>query len=183
MPSGTERMNNESQRTGEFLRLLGIHEERTKAFVFSLVPNWTDAQDIAQDVRLRLWEQFDTYDPSKDFGAWARTIAFYQVLAYRKRLRGRQVQLGQESLELVAATFNASVDHFEARGNALQRCLARLATAKRRILLRCYTGRETIRQVAESLGRSFETVRKSVFRTRTQLASCIKRELGAEEQP
>lgn len=182
MSSGTSPTNNDSHRTGEFLRLLGVHEERTKAFVFSLVPNWADAQDIAQEVRLRLWEQFDAYDPTKDFGAWARTIAFYQVLAYRKRLRGRQAQLGQESLELVAVTFTAGVEHFEARGNALQRCLQKLATAKRQILLRCYAGHESVRQVAESLGRSFEAVRKSVFRTRTQLASCVEQELKGEEQ-
>jgi RNA polymerase sigma-70 factor, ECF subfamily len=183
MSSSDSRNNNDSHRTSEFLCLLGVHEERTKAYIFSMVPNWADAQDIAQDVRLRLWEQFDDYDPAKDFGAWARTIAFYQVLAYRKRLRGRQVQLGQESLELVAATFDAGVKHFEARGSALQRCLQKLAAAKRRILLRCYTGHETIRQVAESLGRSFEAVRKSVFRSRAQLAACVERELKGEEQP
>jgi RNA polymerase sigma-70 factor, ECF subfamily len=174
-------MNSNTHRTNEFLRLLGVHEERTRAFVFSMVPNWADAQDIAQEVRLRLWEQFDAYNPSKDFGAWARTIAYYRVLAYRKRSRGRQAQLSQESLDLVAATFTTGVEHFETRGNVLRRCLQKLATAKRQILLRCYTRDETIRQVADSLGRSFDAVRKSVFRTRTQLASCVERELKREE--
>lgn len=175
------KMNDATQRTGEFLRLLGVHEERTKAFVFSMVPNWADAQDIAQEVRLRLWEQFDAYDSSKDFGAWSRTIAYYQVLAYRKRSQKRYVQLGPEFLELVAETFNAGVEQFEARGSALQRCMEKLTAVKRRLLLRCYGGGETIRQVADSLGRSFEAVRKSVFRTRSQLASCVEQELKREE--
>jgi RNA polymerase sigma-70 factor (ECF subfamily) len=176
-------MTNNSQHTHEFLRLLGIQEDRTKAFIFSLVPNWADAQDIVQEVRLRLWEQFDNYDPSKDFGAWARTIAYYQVLAYRKRSRGSQMLLSEESLELVATVFNQGVDHFEMRLNALQRCLNKLTIVKRKILLRCYNGQETVRQVAESLGQSFDAVRKSVFRTRTQLATCVKRELNSEDLP
>jgi RNA polymerase sigma-70 factor, ECF subfamily len=172
-----------SRRTTEFLRLLGVHEDRIKGLIFSLVPNWADAQDIAQEVRLRLWEQFDAYDPAKDFGAWARTIAYYHVLAYRKRQHGRQVQLGAEVLEQVAAAFNAQIDEFEARGSALQRCLQKLTAAKRRLLLRCYSGCETIRQVAESLGRSFDAVRKSIFRTRGQLAACIRQELQRKEEP
>ena len=183
MSSGTPPSHDAADRTGEFLRLLGRHEERTKAFIFSLVPNWADAQDIAQEVRLRLWEQFDAYDPAKEFGGWARTIAYYQVLAYRKRLHTRQVHLSAEFLETVAAAFNADVDQFEARGSALQRCLDKLTAAKRRLLLRCYSGRETIRQVAESLGRSFDAVRKSVFRTRNQLAACVRQELRGEEEP
>jgi len=181
MSSETPKTNDASQRTGEFLRLLGVHEERTKAFVFSMVPNWADAQDIAQDVRLRLWEQFDSYDPAKDFGAWSRTIAYYQVLAYRKKSQKHTVQLGPEVLELVAEAFNAGVEQFEARGSALQRCMEKLSSVKRQLLLRCYGGRETIRQVAESLGRSFDAVRKSVFRTRSQLASCVEQELKQEE--
>jgi RNA polymerase sigma-70 factor (ECF subfamily) len=170
-----------AQRTDEFLRLLGQHEERTNAFVFSLVPNWADAQDIAQDVRLRLWEQFDAYDPTKDFGAWARAIAYYLAMAHRKRLKGAHVQIGQESLELVAATFNDTVEQFEKRGNLLQRCLEKLQAAKRRLLLRCYSGRESIREVAESLGRSYDAVRKTVFRTRQQLTDCVRQELRGED--
>ena len=53
----------------EFLRLLGEHERRLRGFILALVPHWADADDIAQEVRLRLWEQFDDYDPAKDFGA------------------------------------------------------------------------------------------------------------------
>jgi RNA polymerase sigma-70 factor (ECF subfamily) len=172
---------NDSERTKEFLRLLGSHEERTNAYIFSLVPHWADAQDIIQEVRIRLWEQFDHYDATKDFGVWARTIAYYQVLAYRKTSSRCREQLGLESLELVAKTFDTNVRRFELRSSVMRKCIQKLTAAKRRILLRCYSGHETIRQVAESLGRSFETVRKSVFRTRNQLATCIRQELKDEE--
>jgi RNA polymerase sigma-70 factor, ECF subfamily len=181
--TGNPRASSDSERTAEFLRLLGVHEERINALVFSLVPNWADAQDIAQDVRLRLWEQFDAYDRTKDFGAWARVIAYYQVLAYRKRLRGRHLHFGDEFLQLVAATFDAGIDQFEARSRAMQKCISKLSAVKRRLLLRCYSGRETVRQVADSLGRSFEALRKSVLRTRRQLAACIQRELKSQDEP
>ena len=56
-------------------RLLAQYEPRLRGFILTLCPNWADAEDIAQEVKLRLWEQFDEYDPARDFGAWACTIA------------------------------------------------------------------------------------------------------------
>ena len=55
------------ERTQQYLTLLGQHEGRLLGFILSLVPNWADADDIAQEVRIRLWKQFDGYDPAKDF--------------------------------------------------------------------------------------------------------------------
>ena len=60
---------NDDARTREYLRLLSQYEPRLRGFILTLCPNWADAEDIAQEVKLRLWEQFDEYDPAQDFGA------------------------------------------------------------------------------------------------------------------
>ena len=172
-----------SDRTDQFLRLLGVHEQRTKAFIFSMVPRWADADDIAQEVRLKLWQQFDQYDPSKDFGAWARTIAHYHVLAYRKKSQRQHAQLSPEMIERVAETFDAGAERLEARSRWLHKCLQKLTEAKRRLLLQCYSGSQTIRQIAQGLGRSFDAVRKSVLRSRQQLAKCVDEEMRREDGP
>ncbi len=182
MASSESHERRTDDRTEQFLRLLSAHEERTKAFIYSLLPNWADAEDIAQEVRLKLWEQFDRYDPSKDFGAWSRTIAHFHVLAFRKRAR-RRPQLSPESIDLVAETFNAETERLEARASVLQKCIEILTETQRGLLLRCYRGGETIRQVAERIGRSYEAVRKSVLRTRQDLAKCVERELKREDAP
>lgn len=57
-----------NQRTSEFLDLLGQHERRLQSFVVALVPHLADADEIVQQTRLRLWEQFDQYDRARDFG-------------------------------------------------------------------------------------------------------------------
>lgn len=154
-----------------------------QAFIFSLLCNWNDAEDIAQEVRLKLWEQFDQYDPCKDFGVWARTIAYYHVLAFRKRSRRQPMLLSQASLDQVAETFDVDLERLELRTRLLQKCIDKLTESKRRLLLRCYRGRETIRQIAEHMGRSFDMVYKSISRTRSELAKCIERELKREDGP
>jgi RNA polymerase sigma-70 factor, ECF subfamily len=183
MSSADSSKRREFDRTDQFLRLLSAHEEHMKAFIFSLLPNWADTEDLAQEVRLKLWEQFDEYDRSKDFGAWSRTIAYYRVLAFRKKSRSRHLQFSQALIDQVAETFNAEAQRLEIRARKLQKCVDKLAESKRQLLLWCYRGHETIRQVAERVGRSFDAVRKSVLRTRHELARCVERELEREDVP
>ena len=61
-------------RVKEFVRLLGAHEQGLSGYIISLVPNWADADEIAQETKLRLWEQFEQFDRTKDFGTWARRL-------------------------------------------------------------------------------------------------------------
>ncbi len=75
------------RRTAEFVQLLKQHDRRVSAYVYSLVLDWNDAEDIVQETSVRLWEQFDEYRVDEDFGAWACTIARYMVMAYRKRVQ------------------------------------------------------------------------------------------------
>ena len=62
-------------KTEQFLELLGACERSLFAYVYALAPNWQDAEEIMQRVRIRIWQQFDQYDEAKSFDAWARAIA------------------------------------------------------------------------------------------------------------
>jgi RNA polymerase sigma-70 factor, ECF subfamily len=162
------------ERTREFLRLLGQHERRLLGFILALVPHWADADDIAQEVKIRLWEQFDQYDSSKDFGAWARTIAHYQILTYRgKKSRYREL-FCDEFVELVAKETNAVSAELETGQQALADCFEKLPETKRELLLLYYSGRRTTREIAAKQGRSFDATRQSILRARLSLSDCVE---------
>ena len=61
--------------TEQFMRLLAAHERQLTAFVLALIPHWADADEIVQETKIRLWQQFDQYRPDESFGAWACAIA------------------------------------------------------------------------------------------------------------
>jgi len=44
--------------------LLAKNERRLSQYVLALVPNWADADDLIQQTKVRLWEQFGQYDKS-----------------------------------------------------------------------------------------------------------------------
>jgi RNA polymerase sigma-70 factor, ECF subfamily len=173
---------NSDDRTRQYLRLLAQHERRLRGFILALVPNWADAEDIAQEVKIRLWEQFDNYDPAKDFGAWACTIAHYQVLTYREKQSRRRHVISAKSLELVAQHVTAMSDRLEAGQRALADCFEKLPESKRDLLMRYYSGRHTMREVAAELGQTFDATRHAILRTRIALRECVEDSLHEEDR-
>jgi RNA polymerase sigma-70 factor (ECF subfamily) len=177
-----ESLPDNDARTREYLRLLAQQGPRLRGFILSLVPNWADAEDIAQEVKLRLWEQFDNYDPAKDFGAWACTIARYQVLTYREKQPPCRQLISLEALELVARDSAAMAEVLEAARRALADCFEKLPEAKRKLLMTYYSGRHTMRELAAELGQTFDVTRHTIVRTRVALKKCVEKTLHQEDR-
>jgi len=171
------------QRTPEYLRLLGRHERRLRGFILSLVPNWADADDIAQEVRIRLWEQFESYDPTKDFGAWARTIAYYQILTHREKQARHRHLVSSQFVDAIAEEIATLSEELDAEQQALADCFEKLPETKRDLLLRYYSGQRTTREIAAELGRSFDATRQAILRARITLSDCVEETLHMEDGP
>jgi RNA polymerase sigma-70 factor (ECF subfamily) len=169
-------------RALEFVRLLGEHERPLCVYVLALVPHWTDADEIVQKTRIRLWEQFSEYQPDKDFGAWARTIAFYQVQTYRKEKKRYVVRFSEKLSEAISAEAAHVPVLVAERRDALLYCLKKLDRAKRRLIVKYYAGSETMHELAKRLGRTYASLRKAVYRTQITLSECVESRLHGGPQ-
>jgi RNA polymerase sigma-70 factor (ECF subfamily) len=183
MANNNDEQPDPDARAREFVRLLGLHEQELVSYIVSLVPNWADADEIAQETRLRLWEQFDCYDPAKDFGAWARAIAHFMVLAYRKESQRAAARFSDRFVDLVAIEAASLSSKNPSLLDALSDCMAKLGQAARELLWACYAGTETIKDVAIRLGRSVRGTQQSVAKIRTDLQRCIERAIREEDSP
>lgn len=170
-----------NDRTEEFLRLLNQHERALNAYILTLNPHWADAEDLAQETRLRLWRQFDKYEPGTDFGAWARSIAYYLVLTHREKATRDRLRFGPAFYESVAAAVAARPRLAVARQEAMIRCMEKLDAAKRSLIESHYADDHSLRELAQQQGRSYDALRKTVYRTQLVLADCIESELRQKE--
>lgn len=161
-------------RGTEFVRLLAAHERRLTGYVVALMPNWNDAEDIIQQTKLRLWEQFDSYDPTKDFGTWACVIARYEVQTFRKRTARSHVHFSQEFIDRVSEQLAKAIEKSDARVSLLEECLRKLAEWQRDLLWRCCVAGDSTIQVAFQLGRKNEATRKALLRIRRGLYRCME---------
>ena len=176
-------MEGSDSRAREFVRLLAACERRLDNYVLTLAPNWSDAEDIVQQTKLRLWEQFEEYDPAKDFGAWACTIAYYEVMTFRTRASRSRVQLSQTALDRIAKEAIHASTEVDSRMHVLRKCVDKLSQWQRELLQRCCVAGESVKAVAAELDRKVDSTRKAILRIRQQLYRCVEDSNRGEGQP
>jgi RNA polymerase sigma-70 factor, ECF subfamily len=165
----------------EFVRLLAEHERQLSGYVHALIPLWQDAEDVLQDTKLRLWEQFESFRPGADFAAWAIAIAGYLVKAHRKRCQRQRVCFSDELLEKLSQHVStiSSVGRDD-RVGALMECAKTLSDANRRLLQQFLSGHQRIKDLAIELGQTPSATRVALFRIRRSLFDCVHKRLQEE---
>jgi RNA polymerase sigma-70 factor (ECF subfamily) len=168
-------------RTREFVRLLTAHEQEINGYILSLIPNWADAEEAMQETKLRLWEQFDEYDPTRSFGGWALTIARFMVLTYRKQSQRAAARFSQQFVDSVSRQAELMAPHAYSIRQALSDCVAKLSQGAQELLRACYGERESIAEIAVRLGRSVRGTQRALAQTRIELQHCIENAMRKEE--
>ncbi len=164
----------EQQRGADFMRLFLAHERRIYGLILSLIPQWSDADDVMQECTSVLWRKFDEFEPGTNFAAWAFKIARFQVLAFRKRQRRDGAQLSDEIIEQLADRLVASADQADPRRDALENCLQRLNETDRALVQLRYTPGANTKSVASQVARSTDAVYKALNRIHGQLLDCVQ---------
>jgi RNA polymerase sigma-70 factor (ECF subfamily) len=170
-------------KTEQFLKLLGAHERSLFTYVYALTLNVQDADEVMQRVRIRVWQQFDQYDSEKPFDAWARAIAYYLVLAYRKEKSRQREFFAERILEAVSDGFEGHLDRANDRRDALLRCLDKLEGRKRDLVSAYYSSaKQRTETIARELSMTPNALRQSLFRIRKVLLECVERTMRAESR-
>lgn len=182
MTSRDNQPENRNDAYESFVQMFARHEPVLRSFVRPLVPTWDDLDEVIQQTCVVLWRKFGDFEPGTDFLAWACTIARFEVLKYRRtRARDRHV-FGVELISLLADEGALETALRERERRALDTCLERLLPPHRELVCQCYSG-TSIKDVAESLGRSATGLYKALDRIRVTLLDCIERSLAQEPAP
>ena len=166
----------------EFVRLLAEHERQLSGYVHIMVPMWQDAEDILQNTKLRLWEQFDTFRRDADFGAWAIAISNSMIQTHRTNCRRQRVCFSDKLLEKMSQyipTVSSSVQ--DDRANALADCVKALNETGRRLLYLFCSGRRKIKDIAREMGQSPSAAYTNLFRIRKSLFECVQRRMQEKD--
>ena len=118
----------------------------------------------------------------EEFRNWAYTIARFVVMGHQKQAR-RQNQLvfGEELINTLASEFEESDPCVAERMPALRRCLQKVPSDERRLLLERYSQHGAVENQAREEGRSSAALRGMLFRLRIALRRCVEQEL--QHQP
>ena len=166
---------------GEFAANLRAAQARIFGYIYSLVRNLDDADDVFQQTSLVLWDKYNQFDATRDFTSWACGVARFEVLNFiRSRGRDRLYFSDDLTLSLIEAHVSLEDERLEDRRDALSVCLKKLRGRDARLLEACYAQTTRIPEVASAWGRSTHSIHNSLRRIRRALFECVERTLAQE---
>lgn len=170
----------DSDRTTEFLTLLTQHDRALGVYVYSLVSPNADADDILQQTKMVMWRNFDQFEPGTNFLAWARKVAFNQILTYRRQRKRDHLPLSEETLEAIGHEVSRLSEQGDERREALRECLRKLPGEQRKLVLLRYYEDLDIDHIAARVSSTAGAVYRALSRVRFVLLECVEKQIAHE---
>ncbi len=165
----------------EFMQLYLQNQRRIYGFISAVIPNKSDAEDLAQEVFSIIWAKFETFESGTNFSAWALAIARFRVLAFQQKNAKEQKMFSDQAIKSIHNVFLSNEQEDRDRHEALHACLAKLTAADREILKMRYNFSGTIRDMADYSKRSVHTLYKTLSRIHRLLHQCITKSLAGDK--
>lgn len=158
---------------------------RLGAYVNGLLRDAHAAEDVIQEVWVRLAAVVEKGTLIEDQPAWCRGVARNLILKHWSSQQSAKVVADSAVLEAFlqrveqAFTEGQDVDHEGAlRQQALDECVAALPERSRQMLSLRYESRVPMELIAQRVGQTFEGVTKALYRVRRALLDCVERKLS-----
>jgi RNA polymerase sigma-70 factor (ECF subfamily) len=162
--------------------LIHRHQRSVLNFIFRFMGNNTDAEDITQEVFLRIWKAAGTYKPEAKFTTWIYRIATNLCINKQRAIRIRKLfasshfqkqRRGSEDSFIIGegAEFSTPEDHLNDSEYSVQllNALNELPTSQRlAIVLKIYD-EMSYQEISQIMDRSISAVDSLLIRAKKNL--------------
>jgi len=161
--------------------------DRYKYMVFTLamkmLKNNEEAEEIAQDVFVKVFKNLKTFKGDSKFSTWLYKIAYYQSLDYLKK---QKRSLNTSSIDsdriFQLASLENTLDELDAnqRKRTIKNAINELAEDDAIVITLHYFEELSLKQIAVIMGIEANTVKVRLFRSRKRLAIILQKKLEPE---
>ena len=155
--------------------IVAEHSARVYRLAYRLTGNRQDAEDLTQDVFIRVFRSLDKYEPG-NFNGWIHRITtnlFLDRVRRTSRVRMDAFADGAEDRLLGAEIVPESAVHDAAFDPDIEAALASLPEEFRVAVVLCDVEGLSYEEIASVLGIKLGTVRSRIHRGRTQLRDAL----------
>ena len=164
----------------DFSRKLTALQRSLYAYILTLLPNRTDAEDVLQETNLILCRKANEYDPEGHFQGWAFQIARYQVMAHITKSKRNRLQFSTDIIETLAAE-QIDTKKLALSQKALQLCYDLLPEHMKQIVRLRFREESHLKDIALKVGRPIGSVSATLHRIRINLTNCVRKKLPLVE--
>jgi RNA polymerase sigma-70 factor (ECF subfamily) len=160
-----------------FTVLMDRHLFIVKRTIHSMVRNATDADDLIQEVLLKVWRNLSTFRSEASFRTWMTRVAINEALQLYRRERYHSRCQVADNLDAFASFWDTPHQHFDRTETTqtVRKAMARLPEKYRRVLVLREFEQLSMRETAESLQASVPAVKSRLFRARALLTASLRR--------
>jgi RNA polymerase sigma-70 factor (ECF subfamily) len=146
------------------------------SFAFNFVLNQQDAEDLAQEIFLKMWRNLKKFKKEKNFKSWLFTIAKNTCFDFLRKKR-RNLILNAENLEIVADLTPSLLEKMEKESllEKLKKEIEKLPFKMKEVIDLHYNFGLNFREISEILGEPMNTVKSRHKRAISKLKRSILR--------
>jgi len=171
----------EETHTEAVQKLFLQHQPAIRSFILTMIPDFSLADDVMQEIFLVVTRKADTFTLGSSFPAWVKAVARFKALeAIRSSVNQRFECLSEEVLEALGAEHRDFPTQTDDRLCLLADCLKELAPQARRSIEFRYRNDHLPQEIANLMGCTVQSVNVTLSRARSFLRDCVQRKLSVK---
>src|SRR5215831_18134012 len=161
----------EERRDEAIALLLPAFRRKVFGLAYSFLRDREAAEDVTQDVFIKIWRALPGFDGRASMSTWIYTISRNASLSALRARRPQSSLSDPEVLEAVESTNPVPSADVTVDRAALLRLVDQLPTKQRQVIMLFYMEAQTHEEVATMLGMPVGTVKTLLHRARARLSA------------
>ncbi len=166
MNDDVQRLLRKRRYQDAFEQLLNTYEKKVFGMALAFLKNPARAEEVTQDIFLKLWQALPDYDGRATPGTWLYSIARNTCLSAVRSEQYRQTVPLESAPEPSSILWSGDLE--------LAQCIARLPDMQRAVITLFYLESKCIDEVARMLGLPEGTVKSHLYRARLSLGEMMR---------
>ncbi len=156
------------------------------AFLRASIRDKHAIDDLFQETMVVAWRRMPDFDREQPFGKWLRGIARNLILAHFRKSGQHPLNVDENSLEWLDGKFSQiqsrSGDTLSEKLALLRECVEGLTNDNKQAIEARYLDQYSLDEIVSKMGLALQTVKKRLYRAKSQLAECLEAKLLAMEE-
>ncbi len=149
-----------------FKKLVSLYDDRVSRLIVSLVENQEDAEDLYQEIFIKVWKKIGSYKFKSEFYTWLYRLTVNTCLNYLKHEKKHQ---WDDIESMIPSQLVESVSHESGGCQQLLQIMRKLPHRQRTVAVMYYLENNKISFISRITRITEGTIKKYLFRTRETL--------------
>ncbi len=160
-----------------FTVLTNRHLPAVRRRIGSIIPNTTDADDLLQEVLVKVWRHLSTFRSESTFRTWMTRIAINEALQSYRREQSRPICQALGDFDNFASPTESPLQSLTRAEitQVVRKAVVGLPAKYRQAVILRHLDQLSLRETAQCLQSSIPAVKTRLFRARLMLIAALRR--------